>query len=171
MVLPNNKALETIYVSGLRILNDQPQQASLQQAFWNSFSSPISPTFTSITFDSTFESLSFLIWLIQNFQPQTLTLTMKNILVNLMNVTRTNWAVPLPSIVLHFFARQCTSQSWLKLMVKFTAGILADLYLMNLMKTNWNVPQPPCIWQFLTSHCTYQTWNQRESCLPYLQWL
>ena len=44
-----------------------------------------------------------------------------------MNVTRTNWAVPLPSIVLHFFTRQCTSQSWLKLMVKFTAGILADL--------------------------------------------
>ena len=40
MVLPNNKALETIYVSGLRILNDQPQQASLQQAFWNSFSLP-----------------------------------------------------------------------------------------------------------------------------------
>ena len=77
MVLPKNnlKALETIYVSGQRILNDQPQQASLQQAFWNSFSSPVSPTFTSITFDSTFESLSSLIWLIQTFWPQTLTLT------------------------------------------------------------------------------------------------
>ena len=81
LVLLYNKALETILVSGPHIVDDKVQHAHLQQDLWSTFSSPISPTCTSIILNKISElPLSFLLWLIQKFLyspsngPQTLTL-------------------------------------------------------------------------------------------------
>ena len=78
LVLLHNKALETILVSGLHIVDDEVQHAHL----WSTLSYPISPTCTSIILNKISElPLSFLPWFIQKFLyspsngPQTLTLT------------------------------------------------------------------------------------------------
>ena len=68
LVLIQNQVLETIFVSRLHIADDEAQQASLQQALESRFSSPISPTCTSITLDNISEFPFFLLlWLIQKF--------------------------------------------------------------------------------------------------------
>ena len=68
LVLIQNQVLETIFVSRLHIEDDEAQQASLQQALEKCFSSPISPTCTSITLDNISEFPFFsLLWLIQKF--------------------------------------------------------------------------------------------------------
>ena len=82
LVLLQNKALETIFLSGQHIVGDEIQQAHLQQTLWSTFSSPISSTCTSITLNKISKlPLSVLLWLVQKFlySPsnglQTLTLT------------------------------------------------------------------------------------------------
>ena len=82
LVLLQNKALETIFLSGQHIVGDEIQQAHLQQTLWSTFSSPISSTCTSITLNKISKlPLSLLLWLVQKFLyspsngPQTLTLT------------------------------------------------------------------------------------------------
>ena len=68
LVLLQNQVLETIFISDLHIANDETQQASLQQALESDFSSPISPTCTSITLEKIYELPFFLLlWLIQKF--------------------------------------------------------------------------------------------------------
>ena len=82
LVILQNQPLETLLVSGPQVVGNEVQHAHLQQALWTNFSSPISPTCTSITLNCVYElPLSFLLWLIQKFLyspsngPQTLTLT------------------------------------------------------------------------------------------------
>ena len=81
LVILQNQPLETFLVSGPHIVGNEVQHAHLQQALWTNFSSPVSPTCTSITLNRIDElPLSFLLWLIQKFLyspsngPQTLTL-------------------------------------------------------------------------------------------------
>ena len=63
-----NQVLETIFISGMYITDNEAQQASLQQALESRFCSPISPSCTSITLDNIIGLPFFhLLWLIQKF--------------------------------------------------------------------------------------------------------
>ena len=92
LVLIQNQVLETIFVSDLHIADGKAQQASLQQALKSSFSSPISPTCTSITLDKISGLPYFLLlWLIQKFLYSTSNglqiLTLSNCGINYLIVT------------------------------------------------------------------------------------